>query len=271
MPSIYSEVRWGLHRVAQDTRILKLTACPWKWMVGRWNFLLGRPISRRYVSFRGINYRFCFRLCFLVLCVSQVAPLVMEEGPQPWTWRLYTKVTLSTTSMRVSNQPNTKRCTPQKKQQIYITNDECLSDCLLITVLGAFLYWLLALRATGCKTTWLEYHGPDSIKQWQPGSSHVSRSTTLRSSIFYWMIPRYHGIPGLRWSSSKRYLWQTFLVNDGCKVRVQHDGPPDDASKILKLARHCKNYSWSPSCQAFGWLFGCINPSSKDSKQNAKT
>ena len=22
---------------------LKLTACPWKWMVGRWNFLLGRP------------------------------------------------------------------------------------------------------------------------------------------------------------------------------------------------------------------------------------
>lgn len=28
-----------------------------------------------------------------------------------------------------------------------------------------------------------------------------------------------------------------FFVNAGCKVRVQHDGPPDDAPKILKLAR----------------------------------
>ena len=118
MPSIYSEVRWGLHRVAQDTRILKLTACPWKWMVGRWNFLQYWEglFAGDYVSFKEINYRFCFRLCFLVLCDSQVAPLVMEEGPQPWTWRLYTKVTLSTTSMRVSNQPNTKRCTPPKKK-----------------------------------------------------------------------------------------------------------------------------------------------------------
>ena len=180
-------------------------------MVGRWNFLLGRPISSGYVSFRGINYRFCSRLCFLVLCVSQVAPLVMEEGPQPWTWRLYTKVTLSTTSMRVSNQPNTKRCTPPKNNK-YITNDECLSDCLLITVLGAFLYWLLALRATPVarQHDWniTDLTAPSNDNQ----DLHMfSWSTTLRSSIFYWMIPRYHGIPGLRWSSSKRYLWQTFF------------------------------------------------------------
>ena len=32
-------------------------------------------------------------------------------------------------------------------------------------------------------------------------------------------------------------LADVFFVNDGCKVRVQHDGPPDDAPKILKLAR----------------------------------
>ena len=33
---------------------LKLTACPWKWMIGRWNVLLGRPIFRGKlaVSFR---------------------------------------------------------------------------------------------------------------------------------------------------------------------------------------------------------------------------
>ena len=31
---------------------LKLTVHPWKSVVGKWQFLLGRPISRGYVSFR---------------------------------------------------------------------------------------------------------------------------------------------------------------------------------------------------------------------------
>ena len=34
---------------------LKLTACPWKWMVWRWNVLLGRPIFTGYVSFTDGN------------------------------------------------------------------------------------------------------------------------------------------------------------------------------------------------------------------------
>ena len=38
---------------------LKLTVRTWKWMVGRWHFLLGWPIFRCYVSFRE-----CMELCF---------------------------------------------------------------------------------------------------------------------------------------------------------------------------------------------------------------
>ena len=42
----------------KDLPSLKLTNCPWNWMVGRWNFLLGWPIFRGYVSFGGGGIRF---------------------------------------------------------------------------------------------------------------------------------------------------------------------------------------------------------------------
>ena len=47
----------GLTKTKKDPLVLripslKLTVRPWKWMVGRWNFLLGWPNFRGYVSFR---------------------------------------------------------------------------------------------------------------------------------------------------------------------------------------------------------------------------
>ncbi len=41
----------GIHFWSVGLPSLKLTACTWKVMVGRWNFLLGWPIFRCYVSF----------------------------------------------------------------------------------------------------------------------------------------------------------------------------------------------------------------------------
>ncbi len=39
-------------KIPVQLQSLKLTNRSWKWMVGKWDFLLGRPIFRGYVSFR---------------------------------------------------------------------------------------------------------------------------------------------------------------------------------------------------------------------------
>ena len=56
-------MRQGVWRVVMEYVFqlpsLKLTVRTWKWMVGRWHFLLGWPIFRCYVSFRE-----CMEFCF---------------------------------------------------------------------------------------------------------------------------------------------------------------------------------------------------------------
>ena len=71
---------------------LKLTARTWKWMVGRWNFLLGWPIFRGelLVSGRAIvayNWNFCqFCLHFLFgsLVSIQNVSITVKCGPVAW-------------------------------------------------------------------------------------------------------------------------------------------------------------------------------------------
>ena len=71
---------------------LKLTARTWKWMVGRWNFLLGWPIFRGelLVSGRAIvayNWNFCqFCLHFLFgsLVSTQNVSITVKCGPVAW-------------------------------------------------------------------------------------------------------------------------------------------------------------------------------------------
>ena len=66
-----------------------------------------------------------------------------------------------------------KEMHPPKKQQI---DYEWWMSVRLSSHYSTWCLFVLAAGTQGdpgCKTTWLEYHGPDSTKQWQPGSSHV--------------------------------------------------------------------------------------------------
>ena len=71
---------------------LKLTARPWKWMVGRWNFLLGWPIfrgellvSRTVIIAYNWNFcQFCHHFLFGSLVSTQTTSLSVKCGPVAW-------------------------------------------------------------------------------------------------------------------------------------------------------------------------------------------